>query len=89
MTGRFLLLIMYLLPAASMAGGMQVQELPSLPEGVSNNAVARLPGPGGITLLSMQGIAEGKTPADIHKKAWKSFVLPVRLPGNHKRRRWE
>ncbi len=70
MTSRVLLLILCLLPAATTAGGIQVQELPALPEGVSNNAVALLPGAGGVTLLSMQGLAHGKTHADIHQRVW-------------------
>lgn len=44
--------------------------LPSLPEPVTNNAVAQITLNGDDYLLSFMGLAEGKTYKDVHNKAW-------------------
>ena len=64
------LLVLCLLPLTSMAGGIRVQEIPDLPEPVSNNAVALLPGEDGVTLLSLQGLSAGKEHSDVHHQVW-------------------
>lgn len=45
-------------------------DLPSLPEAVSNNAVAKVSTRQGDYLLSFMGLAEGKTYRDVHNKVW-------------------
>jgi len=67
-------LALCLLPAVSCAANLQPQELPSLPEPVSNNAVALLPVEDGARLFSLQGLSTGKTHADIHHKAWALMI---------------
>ena len=45
-------------------------DLPSLPEAVSNNAVAKVSTESGDYLLSFMGLGAGKTYHDVHNKAW-------------------
>ena len=67
---RALAWLLYLSPALLFAASVEIENLPDLPEPVSNNAVALLKGEEGIRLYSLQGLSAGKTHADIHNKAW-------------------
>ena len=55
--------------------------LPSLPEAVSNNAVARVSTESGDYLLSFMGLAAGKTHLDVHNKVW-ALNLKTTLPAH-------
>lgn len=49
-------------------------QLPSLPEAVSNNAVAAVEKAGRTEIFSFMGLSKGKSVTDIHNKAWKLTV---------------
>ena len=46
------------------------EQLPNLPEPVSNNAIAEVNAAEGKYLISFMGLGAGKTYADVHNKAW-------------------
>ncbi|WP_394497153.1 hypothetical protein [Shewanella sp. ENK2] len=48
---------------------------PQLPEGVSNNAVAKVTTAKGDYLLSFTGLAEGKDYQAVHNKVWGLIFL--------------
>jgi hypothetical protein len=70
MLKRSLSMLACLVPALALARETLIEYLPDLPEPVSNNAVALLPGERGVTLFSFQGLSAGKTHEDIHQKGW-------------------
>jgi hypothetical protein len=67
----------FLLVAPSLAeeGRLVEEELPALPEAVSNNAVALLAGDDGIHLYSMLGLKSGKTWQDTSSGAMHYFSV--------------
>ena len=62
--------LVLVLSLATLGRAQRWQELPSLPEPVTNNAVATMPWKDGYLLFSMLGLQEPKTYAAITKKAW-------------------
>ncbi|MFT4938497.1 MAG: N-acetylneuraminic acid mutarotase [Paraglaciecola sp.] len=56
-------------------------DLPPLPEGVSNNAVAKVSTESGDYLLSFMGLGAGKTYREVHNKVW-ALNLNTAIPAN-------
>lgn len=70
---RQLIFILFLLPVIGVnaQGVWQWDELPSMPEPVSNNSVVEAFAGDTLCVYSFTGISEGLEPSDIHLKSWR------------------
>jgi hypothetical protein len=68
---RFLILFISIPCISAAQGGWEWEELPSMPEPVSNNAVVEAFANDSLCVYSFTGISEGLEPSDIHLKSWR------------------